>query len=96
MLQSSLSTLPEAPGVTQAVEKDWTATAEATAVNCLIIGQDVNGLWIVRDRFGLRAGIFRALAPALRFAKEEARAGNYSLVSTAGPIDLDVDRQNGT
>jgi hypothetical protein len=66
------------------------APAERCA-NALRIGRNSKGAWIVKDRLGLRAGIFRSYGCALQFAKEEAAAHGLIIVAAQGPLELCSD-----
>jgi hypothetical protein len=65
--------------------------AAAEPANFLQIGQDPRGCWVVRDRLGLQAGIFRSYVCALRFAKMEAAAKGLAIVAAAEPVEFNVD-----
>ena len=51
--------------------------------NWLIVGQDGEGRWVVRDRLGLKGGIFCTFERALQFAKEESEAAHCCVVLSA-------------
>jgi hypothetical protein len=59
--------------------------------NCLIVGQDASGRWIVRDGAGLKAGIFGSFGAALQFAKEEARDSNGTIIVSPQQLELGVE-----
>jgi hypothetical protein len=67
------------------------ASAEA-APNYFVIGQDIEGRWVVRDRRGLKGGIFATYNSALNFAKGEAFAARCKIIvsQTATALDLDL------
>jgi hypothetical protein len=65
--------------------------ANGTEANCLFVGQNSKGSWVVRDRLGLKAGIFRSRASALHFAKDEARAGNVRFYEVATRVELAIN-----
>jgi hypothetical protein len=59
--------------------------------NCLYLGQNRRGAWVVRDRLGLKAALFRLRADAMHFAREEASAGGLRLFLTSQPLELIAD-----
>jgi hypothetical protein len=56
--------------------------------NFLQIGRDGRGCWVVRDRLGLKAGLFRSFESAHRFAKEEAAAQGLAIVAATEPLEF--------
>lgn len=73
------------------IDREGVSSASGVDVNCLFIGQNNKGCWVVRDRLGLKAGIFRSYDCALHFAKEEAFAERLSIVTVRGPLELGCD-----
>ncbi|MGO9173711.1 MAG: hypothetical protein ACLP7P_17355 [Rhodomicrobium sp.] len=67
------------------------AASAGAETNCLIVGQNGEGLWVVRDRLGLKAGIFSSLESALHFAKEEAKAYRSSVTVSDAVLELGLD-----
>ncbi len=57
------------------------------------IGQNAQGLWIVRDSDRRHGGIFKQRNDALRFALSEHRLAAVFLVP--GPIELSFDKGGG-
>jgi hypothetical protein len=64
---------------------------DAQKENCLIIGQNRKGHWVVRDCLGLKAGLFRSFASAVHFAEGEASAGCLEVFVTEKPLELRFD-----
>jgi hypothetical protein len=58
------------------------------AANALRIGRNAAGAWVVKDRLGLKAGLFRTYACALQFAKEEAAAHGLAIVAAREPLEF--------
>jgi hypothetical protein len=56
--------------------------------NVLQIGRKGRGCRVVRDRIGLKAGLFRCFESALRFAKEEAAAQGLDIVAATEPLEF--------
>ncbi len=76
-------------------EPATTAVAEESSQgagqNCLILGQNGEGRWVVRDRLGLKAGIFSSFEAAHQFAKEEAEAAHSSIILSPAALELGMD-----
>ncbi len=65
--------------------------AAARPANFLQIGRNGRGCWVVKDRLGLKAGIFRSFACAHHFAKEEAAAEGLAIVAAREPLEFGSD-----
>lgn len=65
--------------------------ASNAETNGLIIGQNGGGCWVVRDRLGLKAGIFSSFGSALHFAKGEAEATGSGVTLSATVLELGLD-----
>ena len=70
--------------------------AEAAALcdaepNCLIVGMNGDGRWVVRDRLGLKAGIFSSFESAIHFAKMEAEAAHSGVILSEAGLELGLD-----
>ncbi|MGO9544818.1 MAG: hypothetical protein ACLPPF_08500 [Rhodomicrobium sp.] len=65
--------------------------AQGAEENCLILGQNGQGLWVVRDRLGLKAGIFASFEAAHHFAKEEAAAAHSRIILSPAALELGLD-----
>jgi hypothetical protein len=77
----------EAPAVGEAKA----AASAGAEPNVLMVGQNSEGHWVVRDRLGLKAGIFSSLESALHFAKEEAKAHRSSVTVSDAVLELGLD-----
>jgi hypothetical protein len=64
---------------------------DGAGLNCLMIGQDASGRWIVRDSRGLKAGIFGSFGAALQFAKEEARGSDARIILSPAQLELGLE-----
>jgi hypothetical protein len=92
MLRSALSSFDyENAAAIETVDGGGAVPANGAEANCLFVGQNSKGAWVVRDRLGLKAGIFRSRASALHFAKDEARASNLQFHEMATQVELDID-----
>jgi hypothetical protein len=61
-----------------------------------MVGRNARGNWVVRDRSGLRGGIFVDRAEALRFAMFENGNRPQAVIVVAGVFELDMGRKRGT
>ena len=60
----------------------------------LLIGRNRRGLWVVRDPFGMRGGVFASRAEASRFATF-AHGRPCSAILVPYTIELDAVRNHG-
>ncbi len=60
----------------------------AAAANCLFVGQNPAGCWVVRDRLGLKGGIFANFGAAVQFAQAEAKAAGWGVELTARSLEI--------
>jgi len=70
-----------------ATKTSWVPEMAGPSADSLAVGQDKQGRWIVRDKLGLKGGIFATLKAALDFANAEAEAAGCPVELTAGLID---------
>lgn len=61
-----------------------------------MVGRNARGNWVVRDRSGLRGGLFVDRAEALRFAMFENGNQPQAVIMVAGVFELDMSRKPGT
>jgi hypothetical protein len=54
------------------------------------LGKDSQGHWVVKDRSGLRGGIFIGQAEALRFALFENGHDQNAIIMVPGVLELDM------
>jgi hypothetical protein len=71
-----------------------TKEMESEPPSCLrpvfMVGQDSRGNWVVRDRSGLRGGLFVGRAEALRYVRFEAGDHPGAIVMINGAFELDT------
>ena len=53
-----------------------------------MIGQDSRGNWVVRDKSGIRGGLFVDRTEALRYIRSESE--DSALIAVAGCLELDM------
>ena len=56
----------------------------------LIVGQDLHGRWVVRDRLGLCGGWFVDRAEAIRYAMFETGGAPRAVLLAPGVVEPDV------
>jgi len=52
-------------------------TAEAPY---FLLGQNVAGVWAIRETTGRRGGLFRTREAAIKYARDESRSGNFTIL----------------
>lgn len=56
----------------------------------LLIGKDSHGHWVVKDRHGLRGGIFVNHAQALKYALSEVGHRMQAIAMATGCLEMDM------
>jgi hypothetical protein len=59
-----------------------------------LLGQNAQGLWVIRENTGKKAGIFKSREAALRFARMESPDGLFAVVHVNDPVELDYAAQH--
>jgi hypothetical protein len=60
-----------------------------TSESYFVLGQDVRGLWVIRESTGKKAGVFNSRKAALRFARMESPGGNFAVVQVSDQVEID-------
>jgi hypothetical protein len=62
-----------------------------------LVGKDSHGCWVVKDKSGLRGGLFRGRAEAMKFAMFENghRPNAVIMVPEVLELDMSAPRQRG-
>jgi hypothetical protein len=63
--------------------------AGAARLSCLLIGQDHDGHWVVKDARSLCGGVFANRAEAIRFAMYECQRRPQSVIMLPDGLELD-------
>ena len=58
--------------------------------DCVLVGMDRSGNWIVRNLSGKRGGLFVSRAAALRYAQLEFGHGELPIVVITGNLEFDM------
>lgn len=61
-----------------------------------LIGKDSHGRWVVQDKSGLRGGLFRGRAEALKFAMFETDHRPQAVIMVPGVLELNMSSQSPT
>jgi hypothetical protein len=64
--------------------------ASASPENCLLVGRNSRGHWIVRDRSSRHGGLFASLAAAQRYARVQNVSRDATIVMVPGCLELDL------
>jgi len=59
-----------------------------------LLGQDAQGMWIIRENTGKKAGMFRSRKAALRFARLESPNGYFVVVHVNDTMEFDYAAQH--
>jgi hypothetical protein len=54
-----------------------------------VLGQDSQGLWVIRESTGKKGGVFKSRQAALLFARMESPNGNFTVVHVNETVELD-------
>jgi len=63
--------------------------ANRARLSCLLIGQDHDGHWVVKDARGLCGGLFANRTEAIRFAMYECQRRPQSVIMLPDGLELD-------
>jgi hypothetical protein len=59
-----------------------------------LLGQNPQGLWIIRESTGQKAGVFRSREAALRFARLESPDEHFAVVHVNDAMEFDHAAQH--
>ena len=59
-----------------------------------LLGQNVRGLWVIRESTGKKSGVFRSREAALRFARLESADGQFAVVHVNHAVEFDYAAQH--
>jgi hypothetical protein len=63
-----------------AVASDFGKARRRSTESCFQLGLSEDGLWLIRETSGRKAGLFRTLKAAIRYARDESPDGNFVIV----------------
>jgi len=55
----------------------------------LLLGLNSEGVWVIRETAGRRAGLFRTRAAAIKFARAESPDGNFTILHQPEGLELE-------
>jgi hypothetical protein len=58
-----------------------------------LLGQNTQGLWVIRESTGKKAGMFRSREAALRFARLESPDQHFTVVHVNDAMEFDYAAQ---
>lgn len=67
-----------------------TAASPSNESDCVLVGVDRHGSWVVRTSSGKRGGLFVSRVAALRYAQLEFARSRSRIVIMPGHLELDV------
>jgi hypothetical protein len=59
-----------------------------------VLGQNAQGLWVIRENTGKKAGVFTSRQAALRFARLESPDGQFAVVHVNHEVEFDYAAQH--
>jgi hypothetical protein len=60
-----------------------------------LLGLNFEGVWVVRDTAGRRAGLFRTREAAIKFARDESPEGKFMILRQPDDLELEEQRHIG-
>jgi hypothetical protein len=73
----------------------WTHLPLARASKLyFLLGQNAQGLWVIRQNTGNKSGVFTSRQAALRFARLESPDGHFAVVHVNGQVEFDYAAQH--
>jgi hypothetical protein len=64
------------------------------ATPCFVLGQNSQGLWVIRDSTGRKGGVFKSRQAALLFARLESPNENFAVIHLKEAVELDDATQH--
>jgi hypothetical protein len=59
-----------------------------------LLGQNAQGMWVIRESAGRKAGLFKTREAALRFARLESPNGHFAVVHVNDAMEFDYAAQH--
>jgi hypothetical protein len=59
-----------------------------------LLGQNAQGMWVIRESTGRKAGMFKTRQAALRFARLESPDGHFAVVQLNHTVEFDYAAQH--
>ena len=75
-------------------EDDSTLAASRTRHDCVLVGVDSTGNWIVRDFLGRHGGLFVSRSAALHYARLEFGHRSLPIIMTSENLEIDTSSAN--
>jgi hypothetical protein len=60
-----------------------------------LLGLNCDGVWVIRETSGRRAGLFRSREAAIKFARDESPDGNFTILHQPQGLELEERRRFG-
>jgi hypothetical protein len=86
-----MSTLAQRAGTTPRLRELPLARASKSY---FLLGQNAEGLWVIRESTGKKAGMFRSREAALRFARLESPDEQFAVVHVSDAMEFDDAAQH--
>ena len=58
-----------------------------------LLGQNLAGIWVMRETTARRAGLFRTREAAIKYARDESPSGNFTILHQPKGLELEERRQ---
>lgn len=62
---------------------------------CFLLGRNSEGVWVIREAAGRRAGLFKTREAAIKFARDESPDGNFTILHQPQGLQLEERRHIG-
>jgi hypothetical protein len=74
------------------VSRGSTKQLSAAASPLFLLGLNADGLWVIRETSGRRAGLFATRGAAIKFAREESPQGIFTVLQQPQGLELEPAR----
>jgi hypothetical protein len=71
---------------------DFPSRLPTAAAPYFLLGLNSDGLWVIRETSGRRAGLFATREAAIKFAREESPKGLFTILQQPQGLELEPSR----
>jgi hypothetical protein len=73
---------------------DFPSQLPTAAAPYFLLGRNSAGQWVISETTGRRAGLFRTREAAIKYAREESRNGNFTILHQPEGLELETRHLN--
>jgi hypothetical protein len=69
---------------------DFQTQLPTATASQFLLGLNAAGAWVIREITGKRAGLFRTREAAIKYARDENRSGDFTILHRPEGLELDA------